>query len=441
MATRKITVLDEGAPLLGAGLPPIRTKVGGPLPPSASRRASSGATNGTTRSTMGAFAAAVLLVTGAGGAAYRYRTHQLREGEMTAVAARTLDRLQEKPQWCNSCAVVVPTDTYADKGWGQQIDAADCVVRFNDATTGTKSPEDLGMKDTIRVISADGPGNPAWRSPCALGGGCEREFVAYDVAADPAGVAAVANAPEIELLSVLAGFLNTGDPHVALRNYATANAYPSTPTWASPGFVAVDAMKHPRMCGSVAIYGVAGAAADAEDPTGDHDYPLEHHLMREAVASKAPGWENVRIVDMDATANEVWAAGDDSNSLAFAKVTTMFTPPTHLVPASAEPKGLDKLKVDPTRRGTDTADPTGLDPNAGSGAAGAEDAVAGLSMKHSKLMKKLKLLAPPTETADAKGNAGAGSASYPQPWTTPKNAIEAEAVSYTHLTLPTILRV
>ena len=215
MATRKITVLDEGAPLLGAGLPPIRTKVGGPLPPSASRRASSGATNGTTRSTMGAFAAAVLLVTGAGGAAYRYRTHQLREGEMTAVAARTLDRLQEKPQWCNSCAVVVPTDTYADKGWGQQIDAADCVVRFNDATTGTKSPEDLGMKDTIRVISADGPGNPAWRSPCALGGGCEREFVAYDVAADPAGVAAVANAPEIELLSVLAGFLNTGDPHTS----------------------------------------------------------------------------------------------------------------------------------------------------------------------------------------------------------------------------------
>lgn len=188
----------------------------------------------------------------------------------------------------------------------------------------------------------------------------------------------------------------------------------------------MDAMKHPRMCGSVAIYGVAGAAADAEDPTGDHDYPLEHHLMREAVASKAPGWENVRIVDMDATANEVWAAGDDSNSLAFAKVTTMFTPPTHLVPASAEPKGLDKLKVDPTRRGTDTADPTGLDPNAGSGAAGAEDAVAGLSMKHSKLMKKLKLSAPPTETADAKGNAGAGSAGYPQPWTTPKNAIEAE---------------
>jgi hypothetical protein len=104
----------------------------------------------------------------------------------------------------------------------------------------------------------------------------------------------------------------------------------------------------------------------------------------------------------------------------------MFTPPTHLVPASAEPKGLDKLKVDPTRRGADTTDPTGLDPNAGSGAAGAEDAVAGLSMKHSKLLKKLKLLAPPTETADAKGNARAGSAAYPQPWTTPKNAIEAE---------------
>ena len=147
MATKKITVLDEGAPLLGAGLPPIRTKVGAPSPGGAhaSRRAHGAATNGTTRSTMGAFAAAVLLVTGAGGAAYRYRTHQLRAGEMSVVAQRTLAKLQEKPQWCNSCAVVIPTDTYSGKGWGQQIDAADCVVRFNDRTPNTLSPEDLGM--------------------------------------------------------------------------------------------------------------------------------------------------------------------------------------------------------------------------------------------------------------------------------------------------------
>ena len=163
MATKKITVLDEGAPLLGAGLPPIRTKVGAPSPGGAhaSRRAHGAATNGTTRSTMGAFAAAVLLVTGAGGAAYRYRTHQLQAGEMSVVAQRTLAKLQEKPQWCNSCAVVIPTDTYSGKGWGQQIDAADCVVRFNDRAPSAHSPEDLGMKDTIRIVSGDGPGNPA----------------------------------------------------------------------------------------------------------------------------------------------------------------------------------------------------------------------------------------------------------------------------------------
>ena len=39
---------------------------------------------------------------------------------------------------------------------------------------------------------------------------------------------------------------------------------------------------------------------------------------------------------------------------------------------------------------------------------------------------EIRMSKAPTETADAKGNAGAGSAGYPQPWTTPKNAIEAE---------------
>lgn len=446
MATKKITVLDEGAPLLGAGLPPIRTKVGAPSPGGAraSRRAHGAATNGTTRSTMGAFAAAVLLVTGAGGAAYRYRTHQLQAGEISVVAQRTLAKLQEKPQWCNSCAVVIPTDTYSGKGWGQQIDAADCVVRFNDRTPSTVSPEDLGMKDSIRFISGDGPGNPAWSSPCAVADGCEREFVTYDVSSDPNAMKAIADAPEIELTSVLAGLLNTGDPHVALRNYATTNAYPSVPTWASAGFVAVNALKHPRMCGSLAIYGVGASRslhrADAEDTTGTHDYPLEHHLMREAVEAKAPGWETVRVVDMDATANDVWSAEDDANLLAFSRVTTMYTPPTHLVPTSAEPKGLDKLKVDPVVAGDDgvrsgDVKSVGPDPNPGSGAAGVQrksgDApVAGLAM-----MKNARKNARAAASADTRGASSSPSSSpsssssssetttFAQPWT---NNVEAD---------------
>ena len=432
MATKKITVLDEGAPLLGAGLPPIRTKVGAPSPGGAhaSRRAHGAATNGTTRSTMGAFAAAVLLVTGAGGAAYRYRTHQLRAGEMSVVAQRTLARLQEKPQWCNSCAVVIPTDTYSGKGWGQQIDAADCVVRFNDRAPSAQSPEDLGMKDTIRIVSGDGPGNPAWTSPCAVADGCEREFVTYDVSADPNALQTLADAPEIELMSVLAGLLNTGDPHVALRNYATTNAYPSVPTWASAGFVAVNALKHPRMCGSLAVYGVNAARsmhrADAEDTTGTHDYPLEHHLVREAVEAKAPGWETVRVVDMDATATEVWSAPDDEDLLAHSRVSTMYAPPTHLVPTSAEPKGLDKLRVDPVAAGDDGVLygdlPVGPDPNPGSGAAGVQrggksgDApVAGLAMKNAR--KKARASASVDARGSTSSSSSSSSTAFAQPWT------------------------
>lgn len=437
MATKKITVLDEGAPLLGAGLPPIRTKVGAPSPGHVSRRAQGAATNGTTRSTMGAFAAAVLLVTGAGGAAYRYRTHQLQAGEMSVVAQRTLAKLQEKPQWCNSCAVVIPTDTYSSKGWGQQIDAADCVVRFNDRTPNTQSPEDLGMKDSIRIISGDGPGNPAWTSPCAVTDGCEREFVTYDVSSDPDAMKAIADAPEIELASVLAGLLNTGDPHVALRNYATTNAYPSVPTWASAGFVAVNALKHPRMCGSLAIYGVGASRsmhrADAEDATGTHDYPLEHHLMREAVEAKAPGWETVRVVDMDATANEVWSAADDANLLAFSRVTTMYTPPTHLVPTSAEPKGLAKLRVDPVAAGDDgvrSGDRSdgGPDPNPGSGAAGVQnEPVAGLAMKNARKNARAAASAdtrgassPSSTSSSSSEESSSSTTAFAQPWTANK---------------------
>lgn len=441
MATKKITVLDEGAPLLGAGLPPIRTKVGAPSPGGAhaSRRAHGAATNGTTRSTMGAFAAAVLLVTGAGGAAYRYRTHQLQAGEMSVVAQRTLAKLQEKPQWCNSCAVVIPTDTYSGKGWGQQIDAADCVVRFNDRTPNTLSPEDLGMKDSIRIISGEGPGNPAWTSPCAVADGCEREFVTYDVSSDANALRTLADAPEIELMSVLAGLLNTGDPHVALRNYATTNAYPSVPTWASAGFVAIEALKHPRMCGSLAIYGVNALKsmhrADAEDATGTHDYPLEHHLMREAVEAKAPGWENVRVVDMDASANEVWSAPDDENLLAYSRVTTMYTPPTHLVPTSAEPKGLDKLRVDPVAAGDDGIRSGNLpDPNPGSGVGGvqrssadADAPVAGLAMKNARTRAS-------TASVDTRGSSSSSSSSssstastFAKPWTNVESDDDAAA--------------
>ena len=110
------------------------------------------------------------------------------------------------------------------------------------------------MKDSIRIISGEGPGNPAWTSPCAVADGCERKFVTYDVSSDANALRTLADAPEIELMSVLAGLLNTGDPHVALRNYATTNAYPSVPTWASAGFVAIRGRSSTRACAAPSRY-------------------------------------------------------------------------------------------------------------------------------------------------------------------------------------------
>ena len=138
--------------------------------------------------------------------------------------------------------------------------------------------------------------------------------------------------------------------------------------------------------------------------------------MREAVEAKAPGWENVRVVDMDATANEVWSAPDDENLLAYSRVTSMYTPPTHLVPTSAEPKGLDKLRVDPVAAGDDGIRSGNLpDPNPGSGAAGADAPVAGLAMKNARANAKARASAASVDTRGSSSSSSSSCLLYTSP--------------------------
>ena len=79
-------------------------------------------------------ALALVIVAFLGSAAYRDRVdkdlvHQ--EAVLELVKQRTFKMLEENPVMCESCAVVLPSRAYAGRGFGPHIDAADCVVRFN----------------------------------------------------------------------------------------------------------------------------------------------------------------------------------------------------------------------------------------------------------------------------------------------------------------------
>ena len=121
-----------------------------------------------------------------GTAAYKYRTHVLSQDAdvdpLAYVYQRSADWLAKVPQTCSTCSVVIPSNTYAGRGFGPLIDSADCVVRFNahdPNSTDAIGPEDYGQKDDIRFIN----GNPdtgwkVWEEPC-FNGGCRRTFVTW----------------------------------------------------------------------------------------------------------------------------------------------------------------------------------------------------------------------------------------------------------------------
>jgi len=250
------------------------------------------------------------------------------------VYARTERIFNEHAQYCGTCALVIPSDTYRGKGLGVSIDSADCVVRFNshgpfncssDASSGdgrksTRCPktEDYGRKDTIRVMN----GNPEMmdlldEDPCftKIQGRddtptCRRQIVTWMYPDDLRSVSFFAKHDGAEDMEALYHSLRLADPHEAIREFASNKSVPR-PGYASSAFVTISALKDPKMCGELYVFGLESTDANesanhgyADDPDKfisiSHDYVLEHDFYKTAVHEKFPGWENVKVVKMDA---------------------------------------------------------------------------------------------------------------------------------------------
>ena len=117
-----------------------------------------------------------------GTAATNYRSKSLREDALEAVYQRSDDWLQNVQQTCSSCSIIIPSNTYVGRGFGDLIDSADCVVRFNTHdpnATDAVGPEDYGVKDDMRIFNGNpNTGFALWDDPC-LNGGCRRSFITW----------------------------------------------------------------------------------------------------------------------------------------------------------------------------------------------------------------------------------------------------------------------
>jgi len=234
--------------------------------------------------------------------------------------------IAEHEQYCGTCALVIPSDTFDGKGLGPAIDSADCVVRFNahgplncsDPLDGSdpKCPDtsDYGARDDVRFVNA----NPEMldrleTDPCvsSIGGAdptCKRVIVTWlDGSTHESqffGTHAIAEAADGLFRS-----LGIGDLNEAIHEYAFKYSQPK-PAYVSSAFIAMNVLKDPKMCGTLYAFGLATADGDARADGGyadeanhsispAHDYVLEHDYYKEAVRDSWPGWENVKVVKME----------------------------------------------------------------------------------------------------------------------------------------------
>lgn len=130
-----------------------------PLLTSRNVTANNGATasSPTSRFTLVATIGAVaLVVLGIGTAAYTYHQYTLRSEFADAVRRRTIDYMASVPNTCQSCSVVIPSNTYVGRGLGGAIDASDCVVRFNAHVPAVAPAEDYGRGPGERARNEGG---------------------------------------------------------------------------------------------------------------------------------------------------------------------------------------------------------------------------------------------------------------------------------------------
>lgn len=257
------------------------------------------------------------------------------------VYSRSQLLLDQNPRFCDTCAVVIPSDTYKGKGLGGAIDSAQCVVRFNhhgplDCESEDKSkcpsPEDYGTKDTVRVMN----GNPEMmdlmdNDPC-FGGyvdeveeskgkngkhvkkpktaseQCRRQIVTW-MDSSPRAMKFFTEHPNTETIEALIEVLELPDPHDLIRGFAWNQSLPR-PGYASSAFITLNVLKDPRICGQLFAFGLetlddseAANHGYADDPhkkiSPAHDYVLEHDFYKKAVDESWPGWDNVKVVQME----------------------------------------------------------------------------------------------------------------------------------------------
>ena len=234
--------------------------------------------------------------------------------------------IAEHEQYCGTCALVIPSDTFDGKGLGPAIDSADCVVRFNahgpfncsDPLDGSdpKCPDtsDYGARDDVRFVNA----NPEMldrleTDPCvsSIGGAdptCKRVIVTWlDGSTHESqffSTHAIAEAADGLFRELGIGNLND-----AIHEYAFKYSRPK-PAYVSSAFIAMNILKDPRMCGTLYAFGFETADGNAKADEGyadeanhtisaAHDYVLEHDYYKEAVRDSWPGWENVKVVKME----------------------------------------------------------------------------------------------------------------------------------------------
>lgn len=242
------------------------------------------------------------------------------------IHARSSRLIAEHEQYCGTCALVIPSDTYDGKKLGSAIDSADCVVRFNahgpfncsDPGDGSapKCPDvsDYGSKDDMRFIN----GNPEMMDkletdPCvsSVGGQdptCRRVIVTW-LDGTAHALRFFGEHETAEVADGVTRLLGMGDLNEVIHDYAFKYSRPK-PAYVSSAFIAMNVLKDPKMCGTLYAFGLETADGDAKADGGyadeanhkispAHDYVLEHDYYKEAVRDSWPGWENVKVVKME----------------------------------------------------------------------------------------------------------------------------------------------
>lgn len=281
--------------------------------------ASSSSSSATSRlSFVAIIGAVVLVVLGVGTAAYRYNQYRLRGEFAEAVKQRTIDFMARVPHTCQSCSVVLPSNTYAGRGLGSAIDASDCVVRFNAHVPAAAPAEDYGAKDDVRIINGNAETGWAVNGDPCFNGGCRRTFMTWwNEGDDRESQKFLVGHPGTEYLGSVWEQLDMKDPTEVIHNYATDVAFGTEFAEASTAFKAITTLINPTLCdnGAVTIFGLDSADSDEAQAQyldnghhgpncggaecNSHSFILEHTYYKQAIAEKWPGWENAKWIPMD----------------------------------------------------------------------------------------------------------------------------------------------